>query len=258
LELDLPAAAAACAEHRQSRRSDPDRPPNTYCPDPTARSVRGPQATKVRQLAALGYSSREISHFLALDPAVVAEFLSRDGPLPFGPRIKPRTRTEQQRTKAVAARRKRRERARIQLQAKRLATASWGTLSDPDELAEPVEARDPTEAAALSPGAHQVVAELPAAPAPKAPNPWNGPTGFGAAFGSRHSQAKLTEADVIEIRELRAMGWSTHDLAAAFKVKRATICYALNGHTWSHVTAPPPLPCPAAGKLMNHAHTLQK
>lgn len=53
--------------------------------------------------------------------------------------------------------------------------------------------------------------------------------------GSDHPGAKLDEARVIEMRKLRAEGWSTNRLSIRFGVGRNTVCYALNGTTWGHV-----------------------
>jgi orotate phosphoribosyltransferase-like protein len=65
--------------------------------------------------------------------------------------------------------------------------------------------------------------------------------GFATACkGSAHGRSKLTEDLVVEMRRLRLRGWSTGRLAKHFNVARNTVCYALNGTTWSHVPNPQP------------------
>jgi hypothetical protein len=55
------------------------------------------------------------------------------------------------------------------------------------------------------------------------------------ARGERNGQARLTEATVLEIRGLAALGWSQPRLARHFGVGRNTIWAVLNGVTWRHV-----------------------
>jgi hypothetical protein len=54
-------------------------------------------------------------------------------------------------------------------------------------------------------------------------------------LGSQKTQAKLTEADVPEIRLMRRLGWTLPEIAAAKKVGTTTIRRVLGGHTWKHV-----------------------
>ena len=56
--------------------------------------------------------------------------------------------------------------------------------------------------------------------------------------GENNGRAKLTEALVIEIRELYAMGYTQIDLAKYFEVSRATIGYIVRGETWPNVAGP--------------------
>jgi hypothetical protein len=51
-------------------------------------------------------------------------------------------------------------------------------------------------------------------------------------FGEDHPQAKLTEAEVVEIR---ASTLPERTLAEKFKCNRANIGYVRRGQTWRHV-----------------------
>jgi hypothetical protein len=53
--------------------------------------------------------------------------------------------------------------------------------------------------------------------------------------GEQNPNAKLTEAGVRELRELRRRGWTIAEIAAHFGVYKGTISYVLNGQTWRHV-----------------------
>lgn len=55
------------------------------------------------------------------------------------------------------------------------------------------------------------------------------------AHGVRHWKHKLTEANVIHIRELRANGLTQKAIAEQFGVNQVTISRILNGKNWSHV-----------------------
>jgi hypothetical protein len=79
----------------------------------------------------------------------------------------------------------------------------------------------------------------PPAELPAVRQPWTGPATMHAT-GEAHGSAKLTRADVGEIRRLRAAGSSTGELAKRFGVTRGTICYACKGKTWADPS--PPLP----------------
>jgi hypothetical protein len=61
-----------------------------------------------------------------------------------------------------------------------------------------------------------------------------------APKGSAHGRAKLDEAKVGRMKRLRMEGWTTGRLAKEFGVGRNTVCYVLNGTTWSHVDPAPP------------------
>jgi hypothetical protein len=53
--------------------------------------------------------------------------------------------------------------------------------------------------------------------------------------GERNIKAKLAEADVRLIRELRKQDWTTENLATRFGVTACAIRFILNGTTWKHV-----------------------
>ena len=53
--------------------------------------------------------------------------------------------------------------------------------------------------------------------------------------GDRHPMHKLTAADVREIRDLLASGWSKTVLGRRFRVHRTTIGLMARGITWKHV-----------------------
>ncbi len=50
-------------------------------------------------------------------------------------------------------------------------------------------------------------------------------------------RAKLTEIDVIAMREARAKGMSTAELARIYGVHEMTASHAIRGLTWKHVEA---------------------
>lgn len=56
-----------------------------------------------------------------------------------------------------------------------------------------------------------------------------------APQGERHPMAKLTEADVREIRRLHADGVGLPDLMARFGVTRMTCWRAATGRQWTHI-----------------------
>jgi group I intron endonuclease len=56
-----------------------------------------------------------------------------------------------------------------------------------------------------------------------------------AARGSNHGHSKLTEEDVIKMRELFATGTSQKDLAEMFNVKRHTINQIVHRKRWKHI-----------------------
>lgn len=55
------------------------------------------------------------------------------------------------------------------------------------------------------------------------------------AFGERNNKAKLTEADVREIRDLRAIGFTQQKIADRFGVSQANISSVLSGKIWGFV-----------------------
>lgn len=58
---------------------------------------------------------------------------------------------------------------------------------------------------------------------------------LGKGKGERAPLAKLTAADVIDIRTLRAFGATTRALADAFEMHTTTIQRVVAGRYWSHV-----------------------
>jgi hypothetical protein len=56
--------------------------------------------------------------------------------------------------------------------------------------------------------------------------------------GERHYRAALTEREVIEMRQARAVGARTIDLARAFQVTRGNVIAVVTGVTWKHVGGP--------------------
>ena len=56
--------------------------------------------------------------------------------------------------------------------------------------------------------------------------------------GSRHGMAKLDEATVLQIFEMRAHGLTTTAIARALGHKKATIKNVVRGRTWGHVVTP--------------------
>jgi predicted DNA-binding protein YlxM (UPF0122 family) len=56
--------------------------------------------------------------------------------------------------------------------------------------------------------------------------------------GSANRQARLTEADVVEVRALYRRGLDVSEIAARFQVSRSAIQLLLAGKTWGHVPDP--------------------
>lgn len=54
-------------------------------------------------------------------------------------------------------------------------------------------------------------------------------------FGEKHGMAKLTNAQVVEIRKMRSEGATQFDIAKEFGVARQTISHILCGDTWASV-----------------------
>ncbi len=57
----------------------------------------------------------------------------------------------------------------------------------------------------------------------------------GDTRGTRHPQARLTEADVIEMRRMRAAGAHFKDIGARFGVTTQNAFYVATGKTWRHI-----------------------
>ena len=53
--------------------------------------------------------------------------------------------------------------------------------------------------------------------------------------GSGSPGAKLTEANVVEMRKLRDAGWKVKDIASHFSVSASTACWIIKRKTWTHV-----------------------
>lgn len=56
-----------------------------------------------------------------------------------------------------------------------------------------------------------------------------------AGIGEKHSGARLTNDDVLEIRRRRAAGQLLHVLADAFHVTKGNIWCIVKRHTWKHI-----------------------
>ncbi len=66
--------------------------------------------------------------------------------------------------------------------------------------------------------------------------------------GEKHGRAKLTEAQVIEIRSPRFAGWSQPAIAEHFGVSRGTIGFILLRKNWTHLDNSGDLPVPNAAE----------
>jgi hypothetical protein len=60
-------------------------------------------------------------------------------------------------------------------------------------------------------------------------------TKYRQAKGERTGASKLTEADVIKIRELRKQGLKYDDIVPLFPVNKSVICAICNRKAWQHV-----------------------
>ncbi len=220
--------------------ADPTEAPGARNP---ARPILAQTGAKIRSLHRLGYRPERIGQILALEVGRVRDFLRRSKRRrPRGDRpvdadlVRPRQRDEQRAAdvarKRAHDRQRRRRRNTPPLEwawsGRRDAVASeaaeWARLRDAIKTGALATSEILTLADRLAVGAHAV----PAIALPP-PSPW---VGSAALTGG---QCKLSAADVREIRELRGAGWTTGRLAQRFGVTRATICYALSGHTWAHV-----------------------
>jgi hypothetical protein len=59
--------------------------------------------------------------------------------------------------------------------------------------------------------------------------------GTGNLRGEAHPRAKLTTKQVIEIRELHGMGFSTNVISRNFKVSKWNIESIVRGKSWKHL-----------------------
>lgn len=66
----------------------------------------------------------------------------------------------------------------------------------------------------------------------------------GAIKGSKHPNAKLSEAVVEHMFKLRAQGYSLQKIADLFEVHHSLVARILNGELWRHVTQAKQLPKP--------------
>jgi hypothetical protein len=65
-----------------------------------------------------------------------------------------------------------------------------------------------------------------------------GRAGIRGARGSRNAKAKLTEEDIIRIRDRFAAGEMIVSLAVEYVVSVASVSNIVNGRTWGHVGGP--------------------
>jgi len=72
---------------------------------------------------------------------------------------------------------------------------------------------------------------LKAKPGPKPGTPKNGPRALGASNGA----SVLTEADVIRLRKLAALGTPQINLAKEYGIAAATVSRIVTRKAWSHV-----------------------
>lgn len=59
----------------------------------------------------------------------------------------------------------------------------------------------------------------------------------GARIGEHHPRARLTQADVNRLLDLRAAGWSLGQLAKLFRVSKGAVQHVCSGHNWTHKVA---------------------
>ena len=69
--------------------------------------------------------------------------------------------------------------------------------------------------------------------------------------GEANGTAKLSEADVISARRLRAAGHTYQSVADRFCVSKRTIMNAIKGESWAHVPAAPALAASTEQEVMN-------
>lgn len=56
--------------------------------------------------------------------------------------------------------------------------------------------------------------------------------------GDEHSGARMTSADVLRIRELRARGVPVREIAKRVGMPRSTVQHAASGYSWAHLPMP--------------------
>jgi hypothetical protein len=59
--------------------------------------------------------------------------------------------------------------------------------------------------------------------------------GVGNLRGEAHPRAKLTNDEVIKIRKLYRMGFSTNVISRNFKISKWNIEEIIRGRTWKHL-----------------------
>jgi len=79
---------------------------------------------------------------------------------------------------------------------------------------------------------------------------------FGSSWpagnrGETNGQSKLTEADVIEIRERHARGEGVSALAREFKICPGNVCAIVQGRSWKHLL-------PGFEYASRHRHCLER
>jgi transposase len=204
--------------------------------------ILGQMATRVKRLKTLGFDAAWIATTLELDPAVVADFLSRIEPVRTAELVRPREpRWEKQFRANQAAKAEREERRRL------LTPPAGWTENDRFRTGEATEwigfMTALQEARATGADILGFASRLffaPPRPLREAPpvesDIWTGPENPNVG------NPKLTPEMLAEIHVLRAQGWSTGKLAKRYDVTRATICYALLGRTFRELKLPPPPP----------------
>lgn len=204
----------------------PDRDPGRHGPEPTTlppiktkgNAFHGASSTKLYRMHGLGYSAEKIACILGHPPRQISDFLRRitavDGTL----LAKPRTRKEQRQFDRERKRAARKAAAKVT--SKAIARApTWPRISDAECDPPPELVRHDRVVIAAEP--------INVSPAmPPAVTPWVG----SSSFQERRGKPKLSPETQHEIQELRALGWSTYDLAKTFCVARNTICKALAGY----------------------------
>jgi predicted XRE-type DNA-binding protein len=59
--------------------------------------------------------------------------------------------------------------------------------------------------------------------------------GLKSQKGENHTQARLKESDVLEIREMIQKGFKQRDIAEKFRIKRAYVSHIKTRKAWSHI-----------------------